>query len=174
MESRSIFGIFSCNKDQGLINLNAVFCHQPRCAHPRAPLHSGKFPFVRTFCLSYWIRYLHIEYITFKIHIINFINESIIIRFCHIISWRAVTLSLLTKMTSIMMSWTLSVYLFVLTVRNIRIRLCFYIEFCFVLWFLIEREEVFLFSKASRSTLVSTQPSTQCAPGALSSGLNQL
>jgi hypothetical protein len=53
MESRSIFGIFSCNKDQVLINLNAVFCYQPRCTHPRAPLHSGKFPFVRTFCLSY-------------------------------------------------------------------------------------------------------------------------
>jgi len=42
----ALFGIFSCNKDQGLINLIAVFCHQPRCTHHRAPLHSGKFPFV--------------------------------------------------------------------------------------------------------------------------------
>ena len=49
----ALFGIFSCNKDEGPINLNAVFCHQPRCTHPRAPLHSGKLPFVRTFCLSY-------------------------------------------------------------------------------------------------------------------------
>ena len=96
----------SCNKHQGLINLNAVFCHQPRCAHPRALLHSGKFPFGRTFCLSFWRRYLRIEYVTFKIHIINLKNESIIIRFCQIISWQAVTLSLSTKMTSIMMSST--------------------------------------------------------------------
>ena len=50
---RALFGIFSCNKDQGLINLNAVFCHQPRCTNPGAPLHSDKFPFIRTFCLSY-------------------------------------------------------------------------------------------------------------------------
>jgi len=58
----ALYDIFSCNKDQGLIYLNAVFCHQPRYTHRRAPLHSGKFPFVRTFCLSYWRRYLRIEY----------------------------------------------------------------------------------------------------------------